>query len=43
MMTKCSKIRVQVSVLRTNGPLISVFSSDNNICMTYNVAFIAIR
>ena len=22
MMTKCSKIRLQVSVLRTNGPLV---------------------
>ena len=23
-MTKCSKVRLQVSVLRTNGPLVSV-------------------
>ena len=25
MMTKCSKIRLQVSIFRTNGPLVIVF------------------
>ena len=29
MMTKYSKIRLQVSVLRTNDPLVSIFSPES--------------